>query len=189
MLDEPLFGLDGIYVNLVCDEPCGVLGAQERGGDDALDAFILEAAPGFFCLRDAFFGEVDIREAADAVAAFIGVSPWRVTYSFILQLPLRFFRDAVKQLFGVFPTEAGVCDGFTVDHLRANLLRALEEVAFNHDALDELVYGGVVRTAVQHLADDADLLFELFAGIRVVDIHDAGGIFEPAFFVEGSETF
>lgn len=66
---------------------------------------------------------------------------------------------------------------------------ALEEVTFNHDALDELVYGGVVGTAVQHLADDADLLFELFAGIRVVDIHDAGGIFEPAFFVEGSETF
>ena len=41
-----------------------------------------------------------------------------------------------------------------MDHLRANLLRALEEVAFNHDALDEFVYGGVVGTAVQHLADD-----------------------------------
>ena len=81
-----------------------MLGAQERGGDDALDAFILEAAPGFFCLRDAFFGEVDIRESADAVCSVHGCFAVACDVQFHLTTPFTLFPRCCKAAFRCLPS-------------------------------------------------------------------------------------
>ena len=50
--------------------------------------------------------------------------------------------DTVNQLFGSFPSKAGIGDGFTID-TAANLLAAFLNVAFDHEALYQTVDVGV----------------------------------------------
>ena len=75
--------------------------------------------------------------------------------------PLRLFGDGVEQRFGILPAEAGVGDRLAVGAVSGDGLAALDEVAFDHQPLDELFERGVVLAAVHHLARDADLLAEL----------------------------
>ena len=52
---------------------------------------------------------------------------------------LNSFRNIIQQSFGIFPSEAGIGDGFAVNMIcTANFLVAFNNVAFNHDTLDKL---------------------------------------------------
>ena len=73
----------------------------------------------------------------------------------------------VDELFGLFPAQAGVGDGLSIDAL-ANLLAAVLQIAFDHDALDHGFQLSIVPAAVKHLPGDADLLQILLAGVVVV---------------------
>ena len=63
-----------------------------------------------------------------------------------------------------------------VGHVIAYVLTPFHQVAFNHHAFDELAQIGAVFTRVGDFAHDANLLFKLFAGIRMVRIDDDGRI-------------
>ena len=56
----------------------------------------------------------------------------------VFKLILHKLRHSANKLNGVIPTNAGVSDGLAVNAL-ANLLAAFFYVAFNHEALEELL--------------------------------------------------
>ena len=75
---------------------------------------------------------------------------------------MQFIRYHINKLFGLFPPEARVGYGFTVNML-AYLLRAVLNVAFNHQAADKAVEIRIVMDTVQYLFADTDLFHKLLA--------------------------
>ena len=86
------------------------------------------------------------------------------------------FCDFVDELFAVFPAEAGVGDGAAV-YAFADLLAAFFDVAFDHEAFYQVMNVFGVFAAVEYFSGDTDLFFKLLAGVCVVGVYDAGGIF------------
>ena len=58
----------------------------------------------FFCLRDAFFGEVDIRESADAVCSVHGCFAVACDVQFHLTTPFTLFPRCCKAAFRCLPS-------------------------------------------------------------------------------------
>ena len=85
-------------------------------------------------------------------------------------------RDFANETHRVIPPNAWVGDRLAVSHVVAYVLAPFHQVAFNHHAFDELAQIGAMFARVGDLAHDANLLFELFSGIRMVCIDDDGGI-------------
>lgn len=83
--------------------------------------------------------------------------------------------DTVNQLFGSFPSKAGIGDGFTID-TAANLLAAFLDITFNHDTLYKTVNLRVQLTAVHNLFDNAHLLLVLLVRIGVIAVNDTGRV-------------
>ena len=66
------------------------------------------------------------------------------------------FCDIVNESFRLCPTEAGVSDGLTV-YAFTDLLCAVLDVAFDHEALDELVDIGILAAYLTAEAEDQGL--------------------------------
>lgn len=93
----------------------------------------------------------------------------------LIKESLQAFRHIVDQSLGGFPSEAGIGYGFAVA-VFADLLAALLNVAFNHNALDHIADLLGVTAAVKNLFYDAHLFGVLFAGVGVVAVYDAGRV-------------
>ena len=85
---------------------------------------------------------------------------------------LAIFSDRVKQLLRLIPTKAGICDGFSVDVISADLLVAWLDIALDHETLYHGVKLRIYLTAVKNLTCDTNLLLVMFVGVGVVGIHD-----------------
>ena len=83
--------------------------------------------------------------------------------------------NIINQLLGGFPSKAGIRDGFAI-HAAADLLAAFFDIAFHHNTLNKLVNMRVELTAVHNLFGDTNLLLELFVGVVVININNAGRI-------------
>ena len=68
-----------------------------------------------------------------------------------------------------------------------NALIAFLDIALDHHALDQLADVVGAGTAVQNFFDDTDLLLELFVGVVVVRVYDAGRILQLSLGVEIAE--
>ena len=67
--------------------------------------------------------------------------------------------DIIDQRFGFLPAETGVGDRLSVDvAVRIYRLRAVLDVALDHETFYELLDVRVVAAAMQYLLGDADLL-------------------------------
>ena len=64
--------------------------------------------------------------------------------------------DLEDEFFGFFPAEAGVGDRLSVDVL-AYFLRAVLDIAFDHETLDELLDLGTVAHTMEYLLCDTYL--------------------------------
>ena len=91
------------------------------------------------------------------------------------------------QPLGLCPAEAGVGDGFTVDALLC-LLRAVLNVALDHQTLNKLLDIVIMAAGVQDLLGDANLLQVLLARVGMVGIHDHGGILKILLGVSVRQT-
>ena len=85
---------------------------------------------------------------------------------------LAIFSDRVKQLLRLIPTKAGICDGFSVDVISADLLVAWLDIALDHETLYHGVKLRIYLTAVKNLTCDTNLLLVMLVGVGVVGIHD-----------------
>ena len=88
---------------------------------------------------------------------------------------LALFSYLIKQFLGIIPSKTRVGDGFTVNHIRADLLVAFFEVTFDHYTFDKFVKIRIIAAAVKNLACNSYLFLELLVGIRVVGIDIAAG--------------
>ena len=70
--------------------------------------------------------------------------------------------DLIDQLLGFIPAQTWVGDRFTVAAF-ADLLVAILDVAFDHQAADKAVEIRIVMDTVQYLFADTDLFHKLFA--------------------------
>ena len=112
------------------------------------------------------------------------------TFCFIYNLRVHFC-NIVDKSFGFCPAEAGVSDGLTV-YAFSDLLCAVFDVAFDHEALDKLLDIRVVATAMENFLGNTNLFKRLFAGVCVVGIHDNGFICEilcRIYFAEREKVF
>ena len=91
---------------------------------------------------------------------------------------LTLFSYLIKQFLSIIPSKTRVGDGFTVNHIRADLLVAFFEVTFDHYTFDKFVKIRIIAAAVKNLACNSYLLLELLVGIRVVGIDNCGRILE-----------
>ena len=82
---------------------------------------------------------------------------------------LKLVCDGVNQLFGLFPAQAWVCDGLSVNAF-TNLLCTIFNIAFNHEALEQLPDVIAVTAAMQHFVANPNLFQILLAGICMVCI-------------------
>ena len=80
----------------------------------------------------------------------------------LIFINLTFFCNFFDEAFGVVPSDAWIGDGLAVGAVVGDFLAAFDEVAFDHDSFDEFFEIGVVVSAVQDFADNADLFFVLF---------------------------
>ncbi len=96
------------------------------------------------------------------------------------------FREVVDEPLGLLPAEAGVGNGLAVDAVSDGLC-AVDQVALDHEALDEVADRAVVVGAVDDVLGNADLFIVLLAGVAVVGVHEDGGVLCPGLFVEPSD--
>lgn len=83
----------------------------------------------------------------------------------------------IQQPLRIFPSQAGIGDGFAIAML-ADFLTAGFNVAFNHNPFHKSAQLFRVTAAVKHFFDNADLLEILLVGVGMVGVHDAGRIFK-----------
>ena len=69
---------------------------------------------------------------------------------------LQQFRHVVDEAFGFFPAQAGVGDGFAICAF-TDLLIAVFDIAFNHQAFDQLLDVSLMFAAVDDVLGDTDL--------------------------------
>ncbi len=94
-----------------------------------------------------------------------------------------FLGNIIDQTFCIFPSQTRIGDRTARSHMVADILAAFEQITFNHDTLDEFSYIRIVVAAVKHFTYNTNLFFVLFAGVRMVDIHDDGRILQIFFAV------
>ena len=97
-------------------------------------------------------------------------------------------REIVNEFLDLFPSEAGICDGFSVNVLML-VLAAVEYVGLNHESLDKTVNRIRKFPAVADILRDADLFIVLFAGVVVIGIDDDRRVLELLFFVQPVDQF
>ena len=93
------------------------------------------------------------------------------------------FRNLIKQSFRIFPSKTGIGDRLPVAVL-ADFLAAWLNVAFDHQALDQILDLSRMSSAVKNFFGDADLLHVFLVGIGVVGIHDTGCVIQVALGVK-----
>ena len=93
------------------------------------------------------------------------------------------FCNGIEKLFRIFPAKTGICNRFSVYMVRSDLLRAFYQVAFDHDALNQLLDICRDQTAVQNFFDDTDLLFKFLSGVRVISVNDHCRILKVSFLI------
>ena len=98
------------------------------------------------------------------------------------------FSDFINQAFSIFPSKARICDGLTVNMVRADILASFYDVAFDHDTFDQLFQFRIVIAAVKNFTYNTDLFFIFFSGIRVVYINNYGWIQEIPFGIKLSKA-
>ena len=108
--------------------------------------------------------------------------PFLVTGS-LLKIKLTFLSNFVNETFRIFPSEARIGDGAARSHVVTDVLSAFKQIAFDHNTFDQFVEIRIVVAAVKHFTYNTNLFFVLFAGVRMVDIHDNGRILQIFFAV------
>ena len=83
--------------------------------------------------------------------------------------------EVEEEAFGLFPAEAGVGDGASVD-VFAGFLAAVLDVRLYHQTLYEFADELALAGAVENLLGYAALFQVLLAGVGVVAVHDDGRI-------------
>src|SRR5574344_120068 len=85
--------------------------------------------------------------------------------------------------FCFFPAKAWIGDRLAIDTFR-DLLTAILDVGFNHQALHKPSHIGTVPGTVEYLLGNAYLLDEFLAGVAVVCVHNDSGVHEVACGIE-----
>lgn len=89
-----------------------------------------------------------------------------------------FIGDFVDQLLGILPSQTGIGNGASRDHVVANVLTAFQKIAFDHNTFYKLFQIGIVIAAVKDFTDDTDLFFILLSGIGMVYVNNDSRIFQ-----------
>ena len=92
------------------------------------------------------------------------------------------FRQLSDEPLGIFPSQTGVGDRLAV-HVFGNLLRAFDEVAFDHKALYFVPECLGMLPALHHLFGDPGLLEEALVRVCMVGVDDDRREEEVAFLI------
>lgn len=80
-------------------------------------------------------------------------------------------RNVIDQLFGIFPSETRIGNGFSVNMISDRLI-SLFDVTFNHQTLYQRTDIGRKLAVMHHFFCDTDLFLKLLSGVGMVGIND-----------------
>ena len=96
-------------------------------------------------------------------------------------------RNVIDQLFGIFPSETRIGNGFSVNMISDRLI-SLFDVTFNHQTLYQRTDIGINLAVIHHFFCDTDLFLKLLSGVGMVGINDGCRMDDIHFFVHLMKT-
>ena len=76
-----------------------------------------------------------------------------------------FLRNIIDKAFSIFPSKAWISDGASWGHVIADILAALEKIAFDHNTFNQLFEIRIIVAAVKYFLNNTDLFLVLFVGV------------------------